>query len=144
MKDELIRDRLVDGIRDKELSEQLQLIANLMLDGAKKKIRQREAVQAQQKELKVAEATSAIGAVQAGRRHPVRGSSKKSKPRPQPRARQCTRCGGTQHPKEKCPAKDAECHRCKKKGGTIAGSASLSLCQRSQARTASTLHSWML
>ena len=105
MKDELIRDRLVDGIRDKELSEQLQLIANLTLDGAKKKIREREAVQAQQKELKGAEATSAIGEVRAGRRHPVRGSSKKSKPRPQPRARQCTRCRGTQHPKERCPAK---------------------------------------
>ena len=40
MKDELIRDRLVVGIRDSALSEQLQLESELTLDKAKQFIRQ--------------------------------------------------------------------------------------------------------
>ena len=30
--------------------------------------------------------------------------------------RSCTRCGREAHPREKCPAINAECHRCKRKG----------------------------
>ena len=41
---EMIRDRLVVGIRDNALSECLQLDAELLLEKAKKSIRQREAV----------------------------------------------------------------------------------------------------
>ena len=44
MKDQLIRDRLVVGIRDGALSEHLQLESDLILDKAKTLIRQREAV----------------------------------------------------------------------------------------------------
>ena len=52
LKDEMIRDRLVVGIRDTALSQQLQLNAELTLDKAKTKVRQREAVGEQQRELK--------------------------------------------------------------------------------------------
>ena len=52
MESEMIRDRLVVGIRDSALSERLQLDADLTLDKAKKQIRQREAVQEQQLVLK--------------------------------------------------------------------------------------------
>ena len=45
LKSEMIRDRLVVGILDKKLSEHLQLDPELTLEVAKKKIRQREAVQ---------------------------------------------------------------------------------------------------
>jgi len=45
MKDELIRDCLVVGIRDSSLSERLQLESELTLDRAKRLIRQRESVQ---------------------------------------------------------------------------------------------------
>lgn len=48
MKSEMIRDRLVVGIRDMNLSERLQLHPDLK---AKKAVRQREAVKEQQKEL---------------------------------------------------------------------------------------------
>ena len=48
----MIRDCLVVGIRDKALSERLQMKPILTLDTAKKLIRQREAVQQQQKMLK--------------------------------------------------------------------------------------------
>ena len=44
LESEMIRDRLVVGIRDTALSEKLQLDAELTLEKAKKSIRQREAV----------------------------------------------------------------------------------------------------
>ena len=43
----MLRDHLVVGIRDKELSKKLQMDAALMLEQAKKKIRQKEAVKQQ-------------------------------------------------------------------------------------------------
>ena len=52
LKEEMIRDRLVVGIQDTSLSQQLQLDADLTLDKAKTKVRQREAVAEQQKVLK--------------------------------------------------------------------------------------------
>ena len=48
LKDEMIRDKLVVGIRDAALSQQLQLDPQLTLDKTKKRIRQREAVGKQQ------------------------------------------------------------------------------------------------
>ena len=47
LKEEMIRDRLVVGILDQELSEKLQLEPDLTLEGAKKSIRQKEAVKEQ-------------------------------------------------------------------------------------------------
>ena len=52
LKDQMIRDRIVVGIRDQSLSERLQMDAELTLDKAKKLVRQREAVQEQQALLK--------------------------------------------------------------------------------------------
>ena len=52
MKDEMIKDRLVVGIRDSSLSEKLQLDPALTLAKAKKAIRQSEAIHEQQKLLK--------------------------------------------------------------------------------------------
>ena len=51
LKEEILRDRLVVGIRDKRMSEKLQLEADLTLESAKKSIRQKEAVRQQSKEL---------------------------------------------------------------------------------------------
>ena len=58
LEEEMIRDRLVVGIRDSALSERLQMDADLTLEKAKKQIRQREAVHQQQRELKGAEQPS--------------------------------------------------------------------------------------
>ena len=52
LKKETIRDRLVIGIRDAQLSERLQLEPNLTLVKAEKLIRQRYAVAEQQRSLK--------------------------------------------------------------------------------------------
>ena len=48
LKDEMIRERLVVGIRDSALSEKLQVDSKVTLDTAKKMICQREAVHEQQ------------------------------------------------------------------------------------------------
>ena len=118
LKDEMIRDRLVVGIRDAVLSQLLQLDADLTLETAKKKIRQREAVGEQNKELKGAtEGDISLEAVLYHRRSQPSGST--TKPRlkqPWKHQKQCTRCGKGQHPKDKCPAKEATCHRCLRKG----------------------------
>ena len=52
MKEQMIRDRLVVGIRDKSLSERLQMETELTLEKAKRLIRQQEAVKEQGTTLK--------------------------------------------------------------------------------------------
>ena len=52
LKDELIRDRIVVGIRDASLSKHLQMDPELTLEKAKRLVRQREAVHDQQHTLK--------------------------------------------------------------------------------------------
>ena len=44
LKEEMLRDRIVVGIRDVALSERLQMDADLTLEKAKKQVRQKEAV----------------------------------------------------------------------------------------------------
>ena len=50
LKEEMLRDRIVVGIRDTALSEKLQLQADLTLDKAKKLVRQKEAVKEQREQ----------------------------------------------------------------------------------------------
>ena len=57
LKDELLRDRLVVGIRDSGLSEKMQTDPTLTLEKAKIMIRQKAAVREQRKELEAADTT---------------------------------------------------------------------------------------
>ena len=130
MEQELIRDWLVVGIRNQALSKTLQLDASLTLEKAKLTIRQQESVQEQQSILNGKDAAStSVDAVsrndrsaQCDRREQQRRSS--HAPRPSGGARnsgkvetkQCTRCGKESHPRSQCPARDAICHKCSKKG----------------------------
>ena len=125
LEEEMIRDRLVVGIRDTSLSERLQIDADLTLEKAKKAIRQREAVQEHQQVLKGAEDPSLEAVHSSGdrskrrdQRRGNRGSNSGAADRGKHRqkSKQCTRCGKEQHARDKCPAKDATCHRCQKKG----------------------------
>ena len=110
MKEELIWDRLVVGIRDHALSEHLQMEAELTLDKAKRLIRQHEAVKEQQEVLKkpVKEETSldAVAKTVPRRKLPVI---------PPPAVRQttthqkCRRCGKGSHLRQSCPARDVSC-----------------------------------
>ena len=117
MRDDMIRDRLVVGIRDASLSQQLQLDADLNLEKTKQKIRHREAVSEQQRELKGAslEHTSleTVRFRKPKRETPTERRGKQNVANTSP---VCRRCGTSQHPRSKCPAKDAVCHHCKKKG----------------------------
>ena len=97
---EMIRDRLVVGIRDEALSERLQLDPDLTLEKTKKMVPQREVVHEQQLVFKD-EPTTTLDEMRAK----VRDIPSESIPR----------CGRGQHPWEKCPARDAWCHRRKRK-----------------------------
>ena len=130
MTDEMIRDRLVVGIRDSALSEKLQMDAKLTLESAKKAIRQREAVHEQQQTLKAGDRTTVdvdavdIDAVQpkSRRQNERRGNTYNTRASTQPHpnnpqtGEKCSRCGRERHPRDKCPARDAQCHNCKRKG----------------------------
>ncbi|XP_027143510.1 heat shock 70 kDa protein 12B [Larimichthys crocea] len=125
--DEMVRDRLVVGLRDKKLSEQLQLDSKLTMDTAISKARQSESVKKQLAMLNTNFKTEAcntqVDSVQA-RGAKVTSFKKKqhtSGQMPQNASRdkqsQCTRCGDTRgHTLQQCPAKDAVCNQCKKKG----------------------------
>ena len=119
LKSEMIRDRLVVGILDKKLSEHLQLDPDLTLEVPKKKIRQREAVQEQQQILGGAVSNSLEEVKQTHfRSKKAREKGKlqykqvrKNANQNQSDLKSCSRCGKN-HPKEKCPAKEATCRRC--------------------------------
>ena len=118
LKDEMIRDRLVVGIRDTALSQQLQLNAELTLDKAKTKVRQREAVGEQQRELKGA-SEGAISLEEIRFRKHFKSKRPQARSYPQKESRHQEGVHPLQEgiaPRDKCPAKDATCHRCNKKG----------------------------
>ena len=118
MKDELIRDRLVVGIRDLALSERLQLEPDLTLDKAKQLIRQRESVKTQQDFLQKP-STKEEGSLDAVRKPILRRKLPAVPPTPmppKPPPHNCRRCGRGAHPRHLCPAKDATCFKCNRRG----------------------------
>ena len=128
---EMIRDRLVVGIRDSALSLTLQLDAELTLEKAKKRIRQSEAVREQQQTLKgptdgnvdeirrrsnKSRQRSHGNAGDRRDRH-NRGNRGREWPKQTTdNAKPCGRCGRGRHQRDKCPARDAVCHNCQRKG----------------------------
>ena len=124
-KEEMIRDRLVVGIRDRALSEKLQLDAGLSLEKAKTAVRQREAVRGQQEMLKGTKnnpiEVNELSRRGDGARGQGQGSNRRRSKRPrdakqQTRGKPCGRCGKGHAKQEKCPAKDAVCHKCQRIG----------------------------
>ena len=121
LKNELIRDRIVVGIRDTSLSERLQMDPELTLEKAKTLVRQREAVREQQQTLKSEkpEATSLVDAVSYKQHQKNRKSSQQKnsqRPSTAEQPKKCIRCGKNPHLRDACPAKDATCRKCQKKG----------------------------
>ena len=108
LRDKMIRDRLVVG----------ESSTRPCLKKAKQIVRQREAVQKQQTILHRGEQPSET--MVSYLKGDKRSSSKKSSTPPQRQQRQhsqkCTRCGKGPHSRGACPAKEAICHKCKKKG----------------------------
>ena len=122
--DEMVRGRIVVGLKDKRLSEQLQMDPELTLERAINKARQSELVKRQQEMLKVNFRTDiastqldSVHARQQFGARPKHVKQHKEKRAPQDKQTQCRRCGDARgHSLQQCPAKDAMCNLCRKQG----------------------------
>ena len=113
LNENLIRDRLIVGIRDQSLSQQLQMDPNLTLEKAKKRIRQKEVVR-QQSDIFKGKADKPVSDLEGVRyKHKF---AKKRGDQPPVIHKKCTHCGKVQHPQDEYPAKDATCSKCRKRG----------------------------
>ena len=114
----MIRDRLVFGTRDSALSEPLQLDANLTLEKAKTAIRQKEAIHEQHflKGDSKANPITLDAVTKMHKRPPTPQPSGEKATGPRPTQKHCSRCGKGPHRRDKCPARDATCHKCHRKG----------------------------
>ena len=116
--DELIRDRIVVGLRDKALSEKLQLESSLTLEKAINQAKPKELIRQQQEIIRPQESPVNVDRIN------VKGQNKQSlfKQKQYSKSDQstvdqnCGRCGGPPHKRMNCPARDSVCIMCKKKG----------------------------
>ncbi|XP_062512805.1 uncharacterized protein K02A2.6-like [Corticium candelabrum] len=136
LQQEMLRDRIVVGIRDQALSERLQCDAELTLEKVKRSTRQREAVKEQHKHLQGdgskdypivieqvrngaksgtagGKSGTTGGKSQASRHQFGGGRSKSATP---PARHQCKRCGRYHAKEAYCPARQARCSKCNRKG----------------------------
>ena len=117
--DQMIRDRIVVGIRDRALSEKLQMDPDLTLEKAKMQVRQREAIHEQEQILKqpVETSVAAVHHKTTYKGNPSHGRKPQYSKKPAaPTPTKCTHCGREAHKRQQCPARDATCHKCNKKG----------------------------
>ncbi|XP_031335291.1 uncharacterized protein K02A2.6-like [Photinus pyralis] len=118
-REEAIRDQVVVGIRDKTLSEKLQLDAALTLEKAVNTARQSEVVKKQQEAFRSAASSvdrvsSRSSGLKNTKYHPPR---EKTQQKDTNKDNLCFWCGHTrEHKKQDCPARTAVCSKCKIKG----------------------------
>ena len=121
LKDEMLRNRLVIGIRDLRLSEKLQTDPMLTLEKAKTLIMQKAAMKDHGHELQLHQMGSeAADLGRLGGHKPIlnRSDNKLQQTffRQGQKGLQCTRCDHDNHlAEDKCPATGAICHKCFKK-----------------------------
>ena len=121
---DLIRDRLVVGIRDTKLAAQLQMDPKLKLEMAMTKVRQSEAAKEQRQQLQVGDSRADPIVLEVNKGGAHRGRRQSDKPQKPSGSRQkptkqvkCKRCGKNhQSGFDNCPAKDAQCFKCNRKG----------------------------
>ena len=120
MRDELLRDRIVVGIRDQRLSEALQLDDALTLTTALAKVRAKAMISKQSESLAQLVTPHADYVKRSKNKSdasnklpcspPTKQSSKQSK-------KSCFFCGKTpKHKRSECPARESVCNSCGKKG----------------------------
>ena len=121
LRDQMVRDRIVVGLANAKLSAKLQLDRKLTLDSAVTQARQDETVRKQQATLRGATKDSSISAVHKGKHLPrgkkiTMGKSQQDSKGPR-QPTQCSWCGKSpKHDRQHCPAREANCRKCKKKG----------------------------
>ncbi len=127
LREELIRDRIVVGIKDRRLSEKMQLDRNLTLIRATEMARQARRIKVEARELFGSETVSKVEKHRdkKGHRDRERGStssiswtrSQKGDARGKKVVRECQYCGfDWPHKDRPCAAERSECHYCKKAG----------------------------
>ncbi|UYV61797.1 K02A2.6-like, partial [Cordylochernes scorpioides] len=118
--EQLIRDRIVVGVRDKALSERMQLDSELTLEKAVKMVRQQEAVRQQQVDLQRPSTSQKVDQVKFNskkqspkqQQQPSRKKEKSAKTRSR-----CPKCGGFTHREgQACRAEGQKCNLCSKTG----------------------------
>ncbi|UYV77093.1 K02A2.6-like [Cordylochernes scorpioides] len=118
--EQLIRDRIVVGVRDKALSERMQLDSELTLEKAVKMVRQQEAVRQQQVDLQRPSTSQKVNQVKFNskkqspkqQQQPSRKKEKSAKTRSR-----CPKCGGFTHREgQACRAEGQSCNLCSKTG----------------------------
>ena len=122
--EEMIRDRIVCGIRDKKVSENLQLDTNLTLEKAITTVRQAEIIKNQQQVLSDNSSSFKVAnrvAVPQNKKYKSNTQFKNSKVADshnlETKTNPCFWCGKpNKHTKLECPARKAICNRCKKVG----------------------------
>ena len=127
LKDQLIRDRLVVGLKDLQLSERLQMDSKLTLATATKQARESERIKGQQSSLRVQPPVSGnVDAMRSrfkgGKRTPTDAKktssqsgfkpSHKQKSQPGSGNDTCKWCGKGFHIRRDCPARNAKCRHC--------------------------------
>ena len=118
--DEMVRDRIVVGIRNGALSEKLQLNADLTQQTAITQVRQAEAVKKQQPLVRGTpdNPVGTVGGVGRGRPNNSRWNKGYRNTAATPSHKQgCSRCCRSHvHDRAHCPAKDQICSNCGKRG----------------------------
>ena len=117
LREELIRDRIVVGLQDVKLSEKLQMDSSLTLQTAINKVRQNESVNKQQEILRSG-STDPPASPEVDEVNEAKGKRDGRLRGPKNKKQMCMRCGSTSenHLRLKCPARDATCVKCKKRG----------------------------
>ncbi|XP_072022545.1 uncharacterized protein [Amphiura filiformis] len=129
LKDGLIRDMIVIGVKDNKLRESLLQDAELTLDTALKKCRAKEQSRKQAKELVKSGTSSHVDTVNRNKRptgtrprqqqsQARQQSHQKSNPhqKTESSSSKCGRCGKHHKNKDECKALKIECFKCGKKG----------------------------
>ncbi|XP_018369319.1 PREDICTED: uncharacterized protein LOC108765221, partial [Trachymyrmex cornetzi] len=122
LREELIRDRIVVGVRNTKLSEAMQLQSDLTLEKAISKTRQADEVKRHQNLVRGEQTSVTSGlAIDHIRRQKSNQQSKTSgkhgEQRSNKKAQKCNRCGcAPQHAFIACPAKHSDCNNCGKRG----------------------------
>jgi hypothetical protein len=119
MKDDMIRDRIVCGIKEPQVKQRLLREEALTLDKAVSICRAAETAQQQLKVIASAEVNQVRQANKGGARKPSGHQENNSEKRPENKNAKtefkCKRCGRS-HERNKCPAFNEKCNKCKKKG----------------------------
>ncbi|UYV79257.1 K02A2.6-like, partial [Cordylochernes scorpioides] len=117
--EQLIRDRIVVGVRDKALSERMQLDSELTLEKAVKMVRQQEAVRQQQVDLQRPSTSQKVNQVRFNSRKlsPKQQQQPSKKEKSAKTRTRCPKCGGFTHREgQACRAEGKRCNLCSKTG----------------------------